>query len=145
MTTTATGSRGFASISDCTFSPDVISSYVVRDSSNIDISFNSSVYSNPTVPPNITGITYWFGSPFSAAGLSPNLFIGWRTQMIYPVISGTAGSAFPVVTMNWNGSGTPAHWYLSIFYQAFSSAPFSGITNISGAGYGYILYITALS
>jgi hypothetical protein len=135
-----TGSaRGFASISGCTFSPDVISSYVIRDSSNIDISFNSSVYSNSIVPPNLTGITYWYGM-FTAAGLS-SAFTGWRTQMIYPVLSNT----FPIVTMNWNGGGTPPHWHLNIFYQNFSATPFTGILNNTGVGYGYILYITTLS
>jgi len=132
--------KGFASISGCTFSPYVISSYVIRDSSNIDISFNSSVYSNSTVPPNITGITYWYGAPLTGAGLSV-AFTGWRSQMIYPVISDN----YPIVSMNWNGAGTPPHWYLTIFYQDFSLTPFEGIDNIAGAGYGYVLYITTLN
>lgn len=144
VTMTASGARSFASISGCTFSPTVISSYGIRDSSNIDISFNSGVYSNSTVPPNLTGITYWYGAPFTAGGLSL-AFTGWRTQMIYPIYSGVAGTAFPIITMNWNAAGSPPHWSLNIFYQSFSSVPFSGITNITGAGYGYILYITILN
>jgi len=144
VTMTASGTRGFASISGCTFSSDVISSYVIRDSSNIDISFNSGVYSNSTLPPNLTGITYWYGAPFTAAGLSL-AFTGWRTQMIYPVYNTVPGTGFPIVSMNWNAIGTPPHWHLNIFYQNFSTAPFNGITNITGAGYGYILYITTLS
>jgi hypothetical protein len=145
VTMTSSGVKGFASISGCTFSPNAISSYAVRDSSNIDISFNSIVYNNSTIPPNLTGITYWYGAPFtSAAGLSL-AFTGWRTQMIYPIYSGIAGSAYPIVTMNWNAAGSPPHWSLNILYQTFTSNSFSGITNISGAGYGYILYITILN
>lgn len=144
VTMTASGARSFASISGCTFSPTVISSYVIRDSSNIDISFNSGVYSNSTIPPNLTGITYWYGAPFTAGGLS-TAFTGWRTQMIYPIYSGVAGTAYPIITMNWNAAGSPPHWSLNIFYQNFSAVPFNGITNIPGAGYGYILYITILN
>jgi hypothetical protein len=144
VTMTSSGTRSFASISGCTFSPTVISSYAIRDSSNIDISFNSGVYSNSTIPPNLTGITYWYGAPFTAGGLSL-AFTGWRTQMIYPIYSGVAGSAYPIVTMNWNAAGSPPHWSLNIFYQSFGSVPFNGITNIPGAGYGYILYITILN
>jgi len=147
VTMTATGARGFASISGCTFSPDVISSFVVKDSSNIDISFNSGVYNNPIIPPNITGIIHWYGAPFTAAGNISSILglTGWRTQMIYPIYNGQAGVAYPIVTINWNAAGSPAHWYLRIFHQNFSSAPFNGITNITGAGYGYIIYITTLS
>ena len=136
---TTSGTRSFASVSGCTFSPTVISSYGVRDSSNIDISFNNSVYNNSTIPPNFTGITYWYGSPFTAGGLS-TAFTGWRTQMVYPVYSGVAGSAFPVVTMRWDG----IQWVMNIFYQTFGSVPFNGIAN-TAAGYGYILYLTIIN
>jgi hypothetical protein len=140
ITMTTSGTIGFASVSGCTFSPTVISSYAVRDSSNIDIVFNNAVYNNPVIPPNLTGITYWYGA-LTAAGLS-TAFTGWRTQMIYPVYSGVPpGTTYPVISINWNGT----NWSLNIFYQNFSTAPFSGITNITGAGYGYILYITTLS
>jgi Major tropism determinant N-terminal domain len=132
--------RGFASISGCTFSPTVISNYTIVDPSNIDISFNSVVYNNPTIPPNITGITYWWGNPLTiGAGLGITWY-GWRTQMIYPSYSGT----YPQVTMRWNGTGTPPHWVLRIFYQNFTTVPFTGINNIPGAGYGYVLYITTI-
>jgi hypothetical protein len=60
--------------------------------------------------------------------------------MIYPSYSGT----YPQVTMRWNGAGTPPHWVLRIFYQNFTTVPFNGINNIPGAGYGYVLYITAI-
>ena len=145
VTMTASGARSFASISGCTFSPTVISSYTIRDSSNIDISFNSGVYSNSTIPPNLTGITYWYGNTLSAAGLSTPAFTGWRTQMIYPIYNGQVAVAYPLVTMNWNAAGSPPHWSLNIFYQSFNTVPFSGITNVTGAGYGYILYITILN
>jgi hypothetical protein len=143
VTMTTSGTIGFASVSGCTFSPTVISSYAVRDSSNIDIVFNNAVYNNPTVPPNLTGITYWYGA-FAAAGLSL-AFTGWRTQMIYPVYSGVPpGTTYPVISINWNGT----NWSLNIFYQSFTTistpSPFVGITNIAGGGYGYILYITTL-
>ena len=82
---------------------------------NIDISFNSIVYSNSTVPPNLTGITYWYGNTLSAAGLSTPAFTGWRTQMIYPIYNGQVGVAYPLVTMNWNAAGSPPHWSLNIF------------------------------
>jgi hypothetical protein len=143
---TTSGTIGFASVSGCTFSPTIISSYTVRDSSNIDIVFNNAVYNNPTVPPNLTGITYWYGAPFSSSGLSL-AFTGWRTQMIYPVYSGLPpGTTYPICSINWNGT----NWRLNIFYQSFTTtsvppSPFLGITNIAGAGYGYILYITTLS
>jgi hypothetical protein len=136
---TTSGTRSFASVSGCTFSSTVISSYGIRDSSNIDISFNNTVYSNSTIPPNFTGITYWYGSPFTAGGLS-TAFTGWRTQMIYPIYSGVAGTAYPVVTMRWDG----IQWVMNIFYQTFGSVPFSGIAN-TGGGYGYILYITIIN
>jgi hypothetical protein len=140
VTMTSSLPRGFASISGCTFSPTVISSYTIRDSSSIDISFNSTVYNSSTVPPNLTGITYWYGNPLTAGSGLGVEWIGWRTQMIYPSYSGV----YPQVTMRWNASGTPPHWSLRIFYQNFTSVPFNGITNISGAGYGYVLYITAI-
>ena len=137
ITMTTTGPTGFASISGCTFSPDVISSYAIRDISSIDISFNT-VYNNPTVPPNISGITYWYGNPLgTTTGLSGS-FTGWRTQMIYPILS----NAFPIVTMRWDGIGL--RWILGISYSNFRVAPFLGMANITGAGYGYILYITTL-
>lgn len=136
ITITTAGAKGFASISGCTFSSNVISSYGIRDISSIDISFNATVYNNPIIPPNVTGVTYWYGNPLTAAGNSGSL-IGWRTQMIYPVLS----NSFPNVTMRWNG----LQWTLGITYPSFTATPFSGITNIAGAGYGYILYITTIS
>jgi len=129
------GPVAFASVSGCTFSPTVISSYGIRDLSNIDISFNNTVYNNPTVPPNLTGITYWYGNPFPvAAGLDISGF-KWRTQMIYPSNSGV----YPTVTMNWDS----IQWVLTISYGTFTSAPFTGIGN-TAAGYGYILNITII-
>jgi hypothetical protein len=137
ITITTSGTKGFASVSGCTFSPTVISSYGIRDISNIDISFNKTIYNNQYIPPNITGIAYWYGNTLSGAGTNSPTFTGWRAQMVYPVLS----SAFPVVTMRWDGQ----QWILTITYGSFTALPYTGIANISGAGYGYVLYITALS
>jgi len=149
VTMTTSGTIGFASVSGCTFSPNVISSYAVRDSSNIDIVFNNAVYNNPVIPPNLTGVTYWYGGPFTTTVGLDISGIKWRTQMIYPVYTGVPpGTTYPVISINWNGT----NWSLNIFYQSFTTfvpggtaSPFVGITNIAGAGYGYILYITTLS
>ena len=139
---TGTG-RGFESISGCTFSPDVISSYQVADSSNIVITFKNTVYNNQYIPPNITGITYWYGNPLTAgAGLGTAL-TGYRTQMVYPIYVGSAavtpGTGYPIISMSWITDS----WVLRIFYQNFTTLPFIGINNNIG-GYGYILYITAI-
>jgi len=132
----ATGAgRGFLSATG-TFPSNAISSYNVLDSSNITITFNNTVYNSSTLPPNLTGITYWYGNPLTGSGVSPDI-IGWRTQMVYPISTGS----YPIVTMSWTG----ANWVLQIFYQNFDSAPFNGINNYPGAGYGYILYITTLN
>jgi len=123
-------------ISGCTFSPSVINSYDVSDASNIVITFNNTVYNNSVVPPNLTGIIYWYGNPLSGSGLSLSI-TGWRTQMIYPIYSGN----FPTVTMRWNG----VRWVLTLTYQLLNVAPFSGIQNVVGGGYAFILYITMLN
>jgi len=129
------GGRGFASATG-TFSSNTISSYSILDTSNILITFNNTRYNSPTIPPNLTGITYWYGNPLTASGASPNI-IGWRTQMIYPTYSG----AYPIVTMSW----TAGSWTMQILYQDFDLAPYIGINNYPGAGYGLVLYLTALN
>jgi len=143
ITMTSSSPRGFASISGCTFSPTVISSYQVADSSNIVITFNNTIYNNQYIPPNITGITYWYGNPLTAgAGLGTAL-TGYRTQMVYPIYGGSAtvtpGTGYPIISMSWITNS----WVLRIFYQNFTTVPFNGINN-DGGGYGYILYITAI-
>jgi len=123
-----------------TFSPTIISSYAVIDSSNLGIIFNNSTYNNPTIPPNITGITYWYGNPLTAGSGLGVALTGYRTQMIYPIYTGgLAGQGYPTISMYWSGT----NWNLRIFYQNFSTVPFNGINN-TGSGYGYILYITAI-
>jgi Major tropism determinant N-terminal domain len=123
-------------ISGCTFSRTVINSYDISDASSIVITFNNSIYNNSLVPPNLTGIIYWYGAPLTGAGLSPDI-TGWRTQMIYPIYSDN----YPRVTMKWNS----VRWVLTLTYQTFNVTPFSGIANISGGGYALILYLTMLN
>lgn len=135
-TTGYTGMGLYTSIANSSISSSVISSYAITDTSNIVITFNNSIYNNPFVPPNLTGIVYWYGY-FSASTNSPAVTPGWRTQMIYPVRSG----GYPIVTMNW----TSGSWTLTIFYQTFSVTPYFGGYNNPGAGYGYVLYLNILN
>lgn len=147
----------FSSISNATFSSSVISSYTLLDGSSIQITFNNSLYNNQYIPPNISGITYFYGQfeptgnidaptnpPYT--GTAPNITY-WRTQMIYPVPDNSTPLAYPYVTMRWNST----NWILLISYSAFYSypvdptpSPYNGMTN-AGGGYGYVLYITVLN
>jgi len=137
MLISVTGSPPILSgIVGSTFSSSVINSYDISDASSIVITFNNTVYSNSLVPPNLTGIIYWYGDPLAGAGLSIDI-TGWRTQMIYPIYSDN----FPRVTMKWNGS----RWVLVLTYQTLNVTPFSGIQNVVGGGYAFILYITMLN
>jgi len=129
------GGTAFSSIIGTTFSSSVISSYTLLDGFNLQIIFNNSLYNNQYIPPNITGITYFYGNTFS------NSFEGWRTQMIYPINAGD--TTFPTVTMTWNGT----QWVLLVTYSAsiFSSSTYSATIRNTSAGYGYVLYITTLN
>jgi hypothetical protein len=129
------GGTAFSSISGCTFSSSVITSYTLLDGYNLEIIFNNSLYNNQYIPPNITGINYFYGNPFTNTS-----FIGWRTQMIYPINAGD--SSFPIVSMTWNGT----QWVLLVSYttSTFVNTTYEGVINTS-AGYGYVLYITTLN
>jgi hypothetical protein len=132
------GTSVFSTVTyDTSHFPSSIGAVTIRDGSNIDISFNSS-YDVSSVQPNITGITYWYGT-FNTAGVmkspfTPIPFTGWRTQMIYP---SSYTAQYPNVSLTWNGT----NWVLRI---TITSNSFTTSSN-SPSGYGYILYVNTFN
>jgi len=119
---------------DMSHFPSSIGTVAVRDGSNIDISFNSS-YDVSSITPNITGISYWYGT-FSAS-ITP-AFTGWRTQMIYPGVY-VNSQPFQQVSLVYTNS----RWVLTIFIA--SATTFVNSANNPTSGYGYVLHLTAFN
>jgi len=109
--------------------PSSIGTVAAPTSTTIVITFNSS-YNNSVVPPNLTGIAYWYGI-FNATAPNPAI-TGWRTQMIYQGY--TSAATYPRVTLLWNGT----NWVMTLIINGTTLS--SQNTN-SPTGYGYVLYI----
>jgi hypothetical protein len=109
--------------------PSSIGTVAVPTATTLVITFNSS-YNNSVVPPNLTGIAYWYGN-FNATAPNPAV-TGWRTQMIYQGY--TSAATYPRVTLLWNGT----NWVMTLIINSSTLSPQN--TN-SPTGYGYVLYI----
>jgi hypothetical protein len=139
--TTSTFSTDPATYDITTTFPSSIGSWAVIDGSNIQLTFNDAYNGSSTVPPNITGIMYWYGSYTINGGTVVN---GWRTRMVYPgiyspPISAAAANQYPQVTLAY----TSGKWIMTlsvVLNTTFTPRALTGPNN-----YNYILYITVFN
>lgn len=128
------GTTLFSNTIDTSHFPSSIGAVIVRDGSHVDISFNST-YNNSSVQPNVTGITYWYGT-FGAQSVGTPAFTGWRAQLLYPV---ALAAVITGTTLLWNGS----NWIMTI---TISTSSFASTTTVnSPSGYGIIIHIDAFT
>jgi hypothetical protein len=123
-----------------TFSP-YIGSWAILDGSNIQLTFNDSYNGLSTIPPNITGIMYWYGLYTINGGTDVN---GWRTRMIYPgiynpPITVAAANTYPQVTLVYTGG----KWIMTL--SVVSNDTFTPRALTGPNNYNYILYITVFN
>jgi len=118
--------------------PSSIGSWAIIDGSNIQLTFDNYYNGSSTIPPNITGIMYWYGSYSINGGTVVN---GWRTRMVYPGVyypasTETAANAYPQISLVYTGG----KWVMTVLIKGqntFTPRLLTGPNN-----YNYILYIT---
>lgn len=103
--------------------PASIGTWSTPSATVLTLTYSSTTYPTSTLPPNFSGIAFWYTSLISSNG--------WRSQMIYP---GFYTAAFPNIATTWNGT----NWVLT---YTISGTTFASSLN-SGSGYGFVLYIT---
>jgi hypothetical protein len=123
-----------------TFS-ESIGSWAIVDGSNIQLTFNDSYNDTSTIPPNITGIMYWYGSYSINGGTTVN---GWRTRMVYPGIYSpmyvaAAANTYPQVTLVYTGG----KWVMTL--SVVLNTTFTPRLLTGPNTYNYILYITVFN
>jgi hypothetical protein len=140
--TTSTFSTDPTTYDITTTFPSSIGSWAVLDGSNIQLTFNDSYNGLSTVPPNITGIMYWYGNyNINGNAIAVN---GWRTRMVYPGVydppfaSGSANQ-YPQVTLAYTGN----KWILTL--SVVASTTFTPRALTGPNNYNYILYITVFN
>ena len=143
-----TGGTGTSSFSTTPGTYDITTTFsesigiwAILDPSNIQLTFADSYNTLSTIPPNITGIMYWYGNYSINGGTLVN---GWRTRMVYPGIynpptADNAANAYPQISLAYTGG----KWVMTMLIKGqttFTPRLLTGPNN-----YNYILYITVFN
>uniref|UniRef100_A0A6C0AQL9 Uncharacterized protein n=1 Tax=viral metagenome TaxID=1070528 RepID=A0A6C0AQL9_9ZZZZ len=122
--------------------PSSLGTWAILDGSNIQLTFSDYFNNTSTIPPNITGIMYWYGSYTISTSTGSTVVNGWRTRMVYPGIYSpmyvaAAANQYPQVTLSYTGG----KWIMTlsvVLNTTFTPRALTGPNT-----YNYILYITA--